>query len=330
VEVSSVEYRPFGSTGLRVSELGFGTARLGGLFQGAPKADVLRMLRRAFDGGVNFFDTADMYCGGQSEELIGEAFRGNRADVIIASKAGYALPSQGKVASIIRPFVRPLTMRLGLRRDKLPSVVQGSVTQNFSATYILRAVEGSLKRLRSDYLDLYQLHSPSSSVLENGDFLAPLEKLKMEGKIRHYGVSCETTDDALICLRYPEISSLQLRLSLFEQSALGEVLPLAARSGTAIIARECLAGGLLADQSDTSDPARRRFDTRNVEIDEWKDIARVHGRRLPEMAVQFALAISGVSVVLLGMSSDHHLADNLAYRAARRLSNGELNALKSV
>src|SRR5687767_14699906 len=111
-----MRYRRFGATDLMVSEAGFGCARLGGVFQGASKNDLLHTLRLAFEGGINFYDTADMYAQGESEALLGEAFHGRRTAVVIASKVGYTLPSQRRLVSRIKPLLRPVVRLLRLRR----------------------------------------------------------------------------------------------------------------------------------------------------------------------------------------------------------------------
>src|ERR1700694_526802 len=96
-----MRYRQFGSTDLTTSEIGFGCARIGGLFSGGTRAEVIGLLRRAFDHGITFFDTADMYAQGESERLVGEAFRANRDRVVIATKVGYTLPTQKQFISRI-------------------------------------------------------------------------------------------------------------------------------------------------------------------------------------------------------------------------------------
>src|SRR6185436_3046614 len=100
------------------------------------------MLGAARDAGINFFDTADMYSQGESESLLGRAFRGNRDQVIIASKAGYCLPKRRRWVVRIKPIVRPVIRLLGLRRDQLPSGARGELAQDFSPGYLRSAVEG--------------------------------------------------------------------------------------------------------------------------------------------------------------------------------------------
>jgi aryl-alcohol dehydrogenase-like predicted oxidoreductase len=311
-----MKYRRFGSTDLLVSEIGFGCARLGGVFQSVTTADMLRTLNDALEQGITFFDTADMYTQGESEKLLGQAIRGRRSDVIIASKAGYCLPGRRKLVAHIKPLVRPIIRRLGVSRAHLPAGASGALTQDFSSSYILSAVEGTLKRLRTDYLDLYQMHSPPREILEAGDFLAPLEQLQRDGKIRYFGVSCETTEDALVCLRYPSLSSLQIRLSLLAQGALDQVIPQAQRQGAALIARECFAGGLLTKSLDALGlesfiPDSVEREEKRVEVAGFDAIAQESRRSLAEMALHFVADQDAIAVTLLGMRTQAQLASNL-------------------
>src|SRR5215208_6572419 len=110
-----MRYRPFGSTDLTTSEIGFGCARIGGMFSPGSRTDVMALLRRAFDSGVTFFDTADMYTQGESERIVGEAFRRDRSRVVIATKFGYRVPAGKRLISRVKPMVRPFVRRLGLK-----------------------------------------------------------------------------------------------------------------------------------------------------------------------------------------------------------------------
>jgi aryl-alcohol dehydrogenase-like predicted oxidoreductase len=327
-----MNYRRFGTTDLKVSELGFGCARLGGVFGASTKDDMLRMLRSAHEQGITFFDTADMYCQGESEALLGQAFRANRQQVVIATKAGYCLPGQRRLASRLKPLLRPLVRQLGLKREQLPSGVRGTLTQDFSPDYLLKAVESSLRRLRTDYVDLFQLHSPPAAALADGAFLEPLEKLKTQGKIRNYGVSCETVEDGRLCLRYPSISGLQIRLSLLDQRPLDGLVQQGVEQRIGLIARECFGGGLLAKaeappndgmlaESDEQTTVRRR-------VAGYKRLAESQGRSLPELALQFVLKQEPITVTLLGMRTDDHLTANMRYFAAAPLAQEELQALR--
>lgn len=324
-----MKYRQFGATGLMVSEMGFGCARLGGFFGDLTKSDMLRTLGQALDAGITFFDTADMYCQGESEALLGQAIRGRRHGAVLASKVGYSIPSRRRMLARIKPILRPIAQRIGLRREQLPASVRGTLTQDFSPAHMIGAVEASLKRLQTDYLDLYQLHSPPREVLQRGEALQTMEKLQRQGKVRYYGVSCERTEDALVCLEHGGIAALQLRLSLLDQSAVDAVVPRAAERRVAIIARECFAGGLLARPladrvSDElgADEHDRLWD----QLEHFDRVAREYDRTLPESALQFVLSIGGVSVALLGMRTHAHLATNLSYLAASPSKEGAARA----
>ena len=236
--------RPLGATGLDVSEFGLGCARIGGIFQtGEP--DFVRLLEVAHGVGFTFFDTSDMYSQGESERLLGRAFRGRRHDVVIATKAGYVLPRRRQFAARIKPLLRPLIRRLGLKRSQLSAAVRGTPQQDFTPAYLRKALEGSLKRLRTDYVDLFQLHSPPLEAVERGEWHDVMSRLKREGKVRAYGVSCDSVEVGLAALRFEGLGSVQVVLSLLERSASETLLPSARAKGVAGIARECLANGLL-------------------------------------------------------------------------------------
>jgi aryl-alcohol dehydrogenase-like predicted oxidoreductase len=297
-----MRYRRFGKTDLEVSEVGFGCARIGGVFEGSSKVHLLRLLRQSFDAGVTFYDTADLYSQGGSERLLGEAFRTDRGRVVIATKVGYLIPAQKRLVSRIKPMLKPILTRMGLKRQRLPGGILGEVSaQDFSATYITKSVEGSLARLKTDYIDVYQLHSPPREVLERGDFVAPLERLKQQGKIRYWGVACERVDDALVCIGIPGLSSIQISLSLLHPDALEAAIPRAAATGIAVIARQVFASGLLTRPPSTA------------QIEELDQVARECGTTLPQHALSYVFAQSGVSVALLGMHRATHLAEALRY-----------------
>lgn len=329
-----MRYRRLGLTDLTVSEIGFGCARIGGVFQGSTREESLRTLRQAFDGGVTLYDTADMYAQGESEALVGMAFCGRRKDVVIVSKVGYCLPAQRRVASVVKPLLRPLVRRLGIRRAQLPGSVRGTLNQDFSPAYLTSAVEGSLRRLRTDYLDVLQLHSPPSDVLERGEFLSPLEALMRAGKIRHIGVACEHASDVLTCLRYPQLAAVQVSVSLLHQEALDASVPACRERGIGVIARQCYASGLLTRSAATlsaqlpsADAAQRR------EIESvlgYHEFAAHADRTLREIALQFVRDTDGVGVTLVGMRTPTHVAECLRDLSGVPLSIEERGRLREL
>jgi aryl-alcohol dehydrogenase-like predicted oxidoreductase len=307
--------RDFGNTSLRVSEFGLGCARIGGVFQSNARG-FLDLLSFAFDSGINFFDTADMYSQGESESLLGTALRGKRDRVVIASKAGYSLPSRRRWAGRIKPLLRPLVQFLKIRRDQLPSGSRGALSQDFSPKYLQAAVEGSLRRLRTDYLDILQLHSPLLDVVERGEWLPALEELKRSGKIRYYGVAVDSIDAGLAALRYPGVSSVQFTLNLLERGGADALFPTAERQGVGGIARECLANGLLVKRPDEIDlkgycssPAQEQ--QRAEQLAALRREAVDTGRSVVRSAIAYPGSVPGVSVTLLGARNIEQLASLL-------------------
>jgi aryl-alcohol dehydrogenase-like predicted oxidoreductase len=285
--------RAFGNTTLQVTELGLGCARIGGVFQGDTLSFV-RLLAVARDAGINFFDTADMYSQGESESLLGRAFSKQRAQVVIATKAGYSLPGRRKLAGHLKPILRPVIRVLGVRRERLPPSTKGVIAQDFSPAYLVNALEASLRRLRTDYVDIFQLHSPPIEVLERGEWEPALEGLKRAGKIRYYGIACDTLEAGLAALRFPGISSLQFTFSLLEQQAVEALLPEARARGVGAIARETLGNGLLVKR-------------RPVQLTELRRQSAERGIPLPGMALDFASRAEGVSVALVGARTPQQL-----------------------
>src|SRR5262249_27236551 len=148
-----------------------------------------------------------------------------RHEVIIATKAGFRLPAQRNLLKSIKPLLRPIVRALRVKRTSLPASISGSLSQDFSPSYLARALESSLRRLKTDYLDIYQLHSPSVPFMQSAAFaeaLQALERLKGQGKIRHYGVATELPEDAPSCLAAPGISTLQVGFGLIDPSPLDQ------------------------------------------------------------------------------------------------------------
>lgn len=208
-----MNYRPLGNTGLKVSEISFGTWAIGGAWGQTDEAESLRALAKAIDEGVNFFDTADVYGDGRSERLLAQATKGRQDKIHIATKF----------------------CRAGNIHD--PS------------TYAYERVnawcEDSLRRLNRETIDLYQIHCPPTEILKDGSVFGVLDRLQREGKIRAYGVSVESVEEGLICLEYPGVQALQIIFNLFRQKPIDALLPQAYKNGVGLLVRLPLASGLL-------------------------------------------------------------------------------------
>jgi aryl-alcohol dehydrogenase-like predicted oxidoreductase len=324
-----VRYRQFGKTGWRVSEIGFGGARIGGLLaQDGGRATSLKTLEAACDAGINFFDTADMYSQGESEILVGKAFRNKRDRVFIATKGGYSLPRQKRLIQFIKPFAKPIVRALGLRRSAVPASLSGKVSQDFSPGYLRDAVEASLQRLQSDHIDLYQLHSPPREELAGSrlqDTLGLLGRLKTEGKVREYGIALDSVYDAVHCLDMEGLASLQMPFGLMDLQALDGVFDKVSERQLGIIARGCFGGGAL--KQSLTEAELRASEPQWERALQIKRLAEQMQRSALEAALQFALSIERISVTILGMRTPEHVATNLQYYAAKPLSNEEKREL---
>jgi aryl-alcohol dehydrogenase-like predicted oxidoreductase len=326
-----MKFNEFGTTGMKVSEIGFGGSRIGGVFADKHSSqEALTVLRRALDSGITFYDTSNIYAQGESEALIGTAFRRCREQVILATKGGYCLPAQQNIVKRIKPLVRPIVQALGLKRTQLSSKVSGALSQDFSPAQLTKALEASLKRLQTDFIDLYQLHSPPAPFLLSnafGEALETLEKLKGQGKLRFYGVATELPEDARFCLSASGISSVQLGFGLLDLEALDQgILAAAGEHGLGIIARGCFGGGLLKDGLDGAQ--LKAATPKWQRILALRSLSKSTGRSLLDIAFQFCRATPAVSVTLLGMRVERHLRENLRYFQARPLSTEEYMALR--
>jgi aryl-alcohol dehydrogenase-like predicted oxidoreductase len=334
MERSAPRRRLFGSTDLQVSEIGFGCSSLGTVLGHDADQDGLHALEYALDRGINFFDTADAYSLGNSERLLGRAFQKKRDRIIIATKGGSRFTPGWRFALQSIPFLAPL--RRPLRRFKrFFNLLRHSQKQyDYSDQQLRTAVEASLTHLQTDYIDLYQLYNPTRPVLEAGDFIGTLESLKSQGKIRYYGVSCRTHEDALLCLNYPGISSVQLPVSLIEQAAIDSVIPCLAERKIAVIAREPLGQGLLTGtrgRTLAEEGARSRD-----EINERKrrsvdfSVFAAPRRTMAQAALQFVLQVPGVSAVIPGIAKVEQLEENLGALDAPQLSKEEFARARSM
>ncbi len=329
-----MDERSFGSTDLKVSALGLGTGRLGATLKQGTDRDTVAMLLEALDSGITFYDTADSYGQGKSEELIGRAFKGRRDQLVIATKTGYRLSSAAGLAARLKPVLRPVLRSLKPLRRVAASARSSQMSQDFSPAYVSQAIEGSLRRLQTDHVDLYQLHSPPTAALQDGEVFAALEALRAAGKLRHYGVSCLTVEDAVLALKHPGVSAVQVTVNLLERQAIDTLLPLARERGVAVVARQPLAGGLLA-QSESEILAQATGGDRD-QLRRELDAAAAFGflangsRSLAQAAIQFVLGQDGVSVALPGISSVSHLREAVGALAAPPLTDQELARIKAV
>jgi aryl-alcohol dehydrogenase-like predicted oxidoreductase len=272
----------------------------------------VRLVHHALDLGVHFFDTADAYGSGQSERILGRALRYRRDKAFIATKGGYLFHDRSALAAAARGFasrgVQIADRRLPLARGRSsrPGTAYGA--QDFSPSYLRSAVEGSLARLGTDFLDLYQLHGPRSV---HEDVVALMLDLQSEGKIRGFGVGVEGLDTAYPWLATGSLSSIQIPFGILDPDAGREIIPRAGALGVGVVVRGVFAGGFVA-QPPPSDMALLR-PGQTERLAALRRLASEHDVNAMQLAAWFATARPGITTVLIGTASGRHLSDSVRY-----------------
>ncbi|MFD7504176.1 aldo/keto reductase [Streptomyces sp. NPDC001700] len=254
-----MEQRVCGRTGREVSVVGLGTWQLGAGWGDVSEADALAVLEAAVESGVTFFDTADVYGDGRSEQLIGRFLRDRPdAGIFVATKMG----------------------------RRVPQVAENYTLDNFRAW-----TDRSRANLGVDTLDLVQLHCPPSSVHATDAVFDALDTLVDEGRVAAYGVSVETCEEALTAIARPGTASVQIILNPFRLKPLERVVPAAAEAGVGIIARVPLASGLLSGRytKDTlfADDDHRTYNRHGEMFDQGETFSGVDFEEGVEAAVEF-------------------------------------------
>jgi aryl-alcohol dehydrogenase-like predicted oxidoreductase len=318
-----MRYRLLGRTGLYVSEICLGTMTYGGKgrWEVVGRLDVAEaqaQIKTAFEAGVNFIDTANVYSEGHSESLVGEALAKlglPREDLVIATK--------------VRVRMGPGPNRVGLTR-----------------VHIMNEVHASLRRLAIDHIDLYQIHGVDQ-VTPLEETLRALEDLVRSGKVRYIGVSNHAAWQIMKGLGISErqgwnrFESIQAYYSIAGRDLEREIVPMALDQGLGILVWSPLAGGLLSgkfspDAAGPEGARRSSFDFPPVDrprafrcVDAMRPIAQAHGVSVARVALAWVLHRPAVTSVIVGAKTQEQLADNLAVTDLR-LSEAELNALEEA
>lgn len=281
-----MKYRALGQTGILVSEIGFGAWGIGGRTTGQTSygetddRTSLAALSRALECGITFFDTSSAYGSGHSEELIGQAFERRRRQVVVATKAGYD------------------------SWDKLP---------DFSAAAIVASAEGSLRRLRTDYIDVFQIHNAPSQALRSTDLPEALRRLQKAGKIRAWGMSTKSPVEAIEAVSVFDAPVIQVNFNMMDVRALtGGLMDEAIQRGAAVIGRTPLCFGFLsgAIRKDTAfPPGDHRLGWSRAQLDNWIDgaddlLAAIDarpGNEGAQGALRFCLSFPALATIIPGI-----------------------------
>lgn len=315
-----MNYRTLGKTGWKVSEIGLGTWQVGGGW-GSPfnPKTAEQILHAAFDKGINFIDTADVYDAGASEAAVGQAVRDRSEKIYVATKCG--------------------------RR------IQPHLDEMYTTERLRRHVEDSLQNTGLDRLDLIQLHCPPTSVYQQDDVYALFEKLKEEGKIASMGVSVEKVEEAKQAMEYDIVSTVQLIFNMFRQKPAEELLSIAAAKNVGLIIRVPLASGLLTgkitENTTFSKDDHRHFNRDGKAFDKGETFSGIPleigfpaveelqkifagDKALAALALRWILMYDEVSVVIPGASKISQLEANVNAGQLAPLTDEQMIAVKTI
>jgi aryl-alcohol dehydrogenase-like predicted oxidoreductase len=286
-----MNYHELGRSSLRISEIGFGCMSLG-----SDHLQNERLINRAIELGINFFDTADLYEKGNNEITVGKALKEKRKEVMLATKVGNEWNADGS-----------------------------GWKWNPHKAYILKAVEESLKRLGTDYIDLYQLHG---GTIEDpiDETIEAFELLQQQGKIRYYGISSIRPNVIRAWLAGSRMVSVMMQYSLLDRRPEEEMLELLLQNKTGVLSRGGLAKGLLVDK-----PAATFLNYREEQVSNAaKAVNNLSGdlRSPAQTALQFVLAHPAITSAVTGIRTAEQLEDAAATSNAPRLKDMELKMLR--
>ncbi|GAB2638515.1 aldo/keto reductase [Kribbella swartbergensis] len=298
-----MRYRTLGRTGIKVSPYALGAMMFGAV--GNPDHDdSIRIIHKALDAGINFVDTADMYSRGESEEIVGKALKGRRDDVVLATKARFPVDYDPTGAT--------------------PAVPNRS---GASRRWLITALENSLRRLDTDYVDLFQIHQPDPDT-DLEETLSALTDLVRAGKVRAIGTSSLPASDIVRSHWIAERRGLirfrteQPPYSILNRGIEREVLPVVEEFGMGALVWSPLAGGLLTgryrkDEQNTTHRSQFGFrhlrDERRLDaVEQLVELAKEVGMPLTHLAMAFAIAHPGVTSAIIGPRTMDHLDDLLA------------------
>ncbi|HXZ27597.1 MAG TPA: aldo/keto reductase [Terriglobales bacterium] len=283
-----IEKRQFGRTDMQVSVLGFGGAEIG--FHQVPQSEVARLLNQALDDGLNVIDTAECYV--ESETLIGNAVSRRRKDFYLFTKCGH---------------------------------VKSMEHEDWSYASLLRSIERSLKRLRTDHLDLIQLHSCSLEELKKGEVVRALEEAKRKGQTRYIGYSGDS-QAARFAVECGRFDALQTSVSIADQEAIELTLPLARERGLGVIAKRPIANAAWRTGKKPANPYHHAYWERLQKLD--YPFLRDGVERSVATALRFTYGVPGIHTLIVGSTQPGRWKQNAALLAAGPLPEAESQAIR--
>lgn len=298
-----MHYRRLGRTELKVSEIGYGTNMLGR--QELDESEHIAMVHRAMELGINCVDTADVYQEGRSEVILGKALKGRRDRMILATKVGSVIPREGR---------------------------------DISPGHIEEAVEASLRRLQTDYIDVYQLHSPQLHHLQENNWLETMQSLKEQGKIRYWGASVNHIDAGVWLLEQDLIDSLQPTFHMLYHDMADAMFGLVAERDVGVVVKQGLARGLVSGKYAADAFTGSGWHEQGAVVDAQVILRKVEelrfleraGRSQAQAALQYLLSYPVVSTIIAGAKQIEQLEMNAGASNGTGLVGEELERVKAV
>ncbi|HTP58324.1 MAG TPA: aldo/keto reductase, partial [Spirochaetia bacterium] len=311
--------RLLGKTGMRVSEVSFGTWAMGSAWGKVDDKESMAALNKAVDLGVNFFDTADVYGDGRSEKLLGQLLKDRKETIYVATKAGRKL--------------------------------QPHTAEKYTPLALKRFVEDSIKKLRVDALDLLQLHCPPWEVYYNQEVFTCLDDMVKAGKLKNYGVSVEKVEEALKAIEYPGVKTVQIIFNMFRQRPAELFFREARARWIGVLARVPLASGLLTGKMTRTTKFgpddHRNFNRKGQAFDQGETFSGVdyakglqavedlkkilpRGMTLSQFALKWILMHPAVSCVIPGAKTPAQVEENAKTVSLPRLPRSVMRQVEEV
>ncbi len=316
-----MKYRRLGKSDIRVSEIGFGawTIALDWWGKKIEEDEAKRMLKRAYDIGINFFETADMYGKGKSERLIGEVFSGMRNEIVISTKYGYDFTGVEQIG-----------------HSELP--------QRFDPLFTEYALRNSMERLKTDHIDVYGLHNPKLAHIRDDTVFYTLDSMINEGKIGTcqvaLGPAIGWTQEGLEAMERGSVSAVQTVYNILEQTPGNELIQQAQKKDVGILVRVPDASGILTGKVNAETKIDQK-DHRAIRKGEWimesldkveqlRPIAKRNGFTIPELAIKFILSKEPVSSVLPTVVSIEEIEQFAAMSDGKYLNESDIMEISGL
>ncbi len=316
-----MNFNKLGKTDIKVSELGFGAWSIALDWWGKKieEDEAKRMLKKAYDLGINFFETGDMYGKGKSEKIIGEVFKDMRKEVIISTKYGYDFSNVEQIG-----------------HSELP--------QSFEKEFTKKALRDSLERLQTDYLDMYGLHNPKLNHIRDDSIFNLMDEFIKEGKINTYqvalGPAIGWTQEGLESMDRTNISAVQTVYNILEQTPGNELMAKAVEKNVGILVRVPEASGILTGKV-TADTKIDEKDHRSVRKGEWvkaslqkveqlRPIAERNELTITELAMKFIMSKEGFTSVFPTVTSEEEIINYVEMTKGNYISKSDMKEIQEM